>query len=332
MRKLIFVIIIVFICAAAILAVVSLYGSGNGASISSALYINEIMASNKQAVPDEYGDFPDWVELYNASDSDIDLSNYGLSNSKKQTAKWLFPNGSVIKAKSYLVIYCSGNSNSGRYYASFRISADDALVLTNPTGQFTDSLQLTAVAKNASLGRDENGNWVELLHPTPGFPNTEAGLLAYRESLMSSSSDNGIRINELMASNSLTYPGSYNDYPDWVELYNTTNAAVDISGYGLSDDIGQPRKWIFPEGTLIEPNGYLIICCSSRDGLFNGELHTSFNLRAYGEDIVFSAPNGEIIDSTTYSSLDSDISLARSVDGTGEFVQAQNPSPGSANN
>lgn len=332
MRKLVFVIIIALICTAAIIAVVALSGGSGSTSINSALYINEVMASNKQAISDEYGNFPDWIELYNASDSDIDLSNYGLSNSKKQLAKWLFPSGSVIKAKSYLVVYCSGNANSGQYYTSFRLSVDDALVLSNPTGQFTDSLQLTAVAKNATLGRDESGNWIELEHPTPGFPNTEAGLLEYKESLMSASFDNGIRINELMASNSLAYPGSFNDYPDWVELYNTTSTTVDISGCGLSDDIDQPRKWVFPEGTIIESNGYLIICCSSRDGLFNGELHTSFNLRAYGEDVVFSAPNGEIIDVTSYSSLGSDISFARVADGTGEFEQTQNFTPGNPNN
>ena len=50
-------------------------------------------------------------------------------------------------------------------------------------------------------------------------------------------------INEIMSSNSTTIYDEYGNSPDWIELYN--DIEIDLSGYGLSDDINDPFKWIF---------------------------------------------------------------------------------------
>ena len=55
------------------------------------LVINEVMTSNKGAYSDEYGNTYDWIELYNGSDKDIDLSKYTLSDEESGNAKWIFP-------------------------------------------------------------------------------------------------------------------------------------------------------------------------------------------------------------------------------------------------
>ena len=51
---------------------------------------------------------------------------------------------------------------------------------------------------------------------------------------------------------------------DWVELYNTGPDAVDLAGYGLSDDGAEPRKWVFPPFVLA-PKAFLIVWCSGKD-------------------------------------------------------------------
>lgn len=56
----------------------------------------------------------------------------------------------------------------------------------------------------------------------------------------------GVYITEVMASNMSTVLPNSNDKCDWVELYNSSSQPVDLSGYGLSDNIGRPRKWQFP--------------------------------------------------------------------------------------
>lgn len=54
------------------------------------LILNEVMASNKSVFPDENGEYPDWIEVYNPGDTAIDLSNYGLSDDEQTYAKWVF--------------------------------------------------------------------------------------------------------------------------------------------------------------------------------------------------------------------------------------------------
>ena len=64
-----------------------------------------------------------------------------------------------------------------------------------------------------------------------------------------------VRISEIMDSNKGSVPDENGEYYDWIELYNTSSEAVDISGCGLSDDITGGIKFVFPQGTRIEAGG-----------------------------------------------------------------------------
>ncbi len=330
-----FTLIIVAVIAVVCLVLVFRFSgssSAGGESGAVKLRLNEVMTSNKGAVPDANGDFPDWIEIYNPTEKDINISGFGLTDDKLVSAKWVFPGGTTIKANGYVVVYCSGEIESGPMHASFKLSGTDEIVFSNAAGRPIDQLALRSVGKNLSLGRDEAGNWVEQAAPSPGYPNTDAGAQAYRDSIQVTVIDNGIRINEFMASNATTLPGLNGDYPDWIELYNTTGAPVDISGCGLSDDVNQPMKWLFPAETVIQPKSVLLILCSGREGLIDGELHAPFGLRAYKEDVVFAGANGAVIDSYSYNNQETDISMARIPDGTGEFQICTQPTPGFLNN
>ena len=70
-----------------------------------------------------------------------------------------------------------------------------------------------------------------------------------------------IIISEVMASNDsvATYPKA--GYTDWVEIFNSGDTAVDLGGWGLSDNPEKPRKWLFPDGTTIRPGEYRVILC-----------------------------------------------------------------------
>ncbi|MCW8849003.1 MAG: lamin tail domain-containing protein, partial [Melioribacteraceae bacterium] len=76
-------------------------------SIGQRILINEIMSSNSSFYYDEYGDTPDWIEIYNGSDETIDLSTYYLSDDKNIPNKWAFP---VIQLEpdSILLVNASG--------------------------------------------------------------------------------------------------------------------------------------------------------------------------------------------------------------------------------
>ncbi len=305
---------------------------GKSSAVVSNVRINEVMASNKGAVPDENGDYPDWVELYNAGSAPADISGYGLSDDIVVLAKWTFPQGTVIPAGGYLVVYCSGDSSAGPLHANFRLNATEVLVLTNKTGRDVDSVSLTSVGQNLSCGRTEaSANVWAAMSPSPGFPNTDEGVAAYRAQLSVGVENPGVYINEFMASNATTLMTASGEYADWIELYNGSGRDVDLSEYGLSDDMNRATKWTFPAGTVIPADGYLVVFCDGADGLDEaGALHATFGLRTYQEAVVLSY-RGHIIDSVEYTSQETDVSMARTVDGTGEFAPASQPTPGYPN-
>ena len=136
-------------------------GSGTDAATTAQVEINEVMTSNKGTVPDETGAFPDWVEIYNNTDAALDISGYGLSDDLLSAAKWTFPDGSVIPARGYLVVFCSGDVTRGKMHAGFKLSASDEVILSTVSGTVVDSIALRSVTSGYSLGRsaDDGTTW-----------------------------------------------------------------------------------------------------------------------------------------------------------------------------
>ena len=135
-------------------------------------------------------------------------------------------------------------------------------------------------------------------------------------------------LNEIMSSNSTTLSDEDGDYPDWVELYNAGSEPVDLSGYGLSDDTLNTKKWMFGS-VSINPGEYLIVFASDKDR--NGlTLHTNFKISASGERILLSDTSGVVIDYVDLPELNSDLSYARFTDASLPWI-IQEPSPGSLN-
>jgi len=61
------------------------------------IVINEFMASNDATVADQDDEFDDWIELYNNSDSDIDVSGYFLSDDPEDQMKYELPEGTMLQ-------------------------------------------------------------------------------------------------------------------------------------------------------------------------------------------------------------------------------------------
>lgn len=98
-------------------------------------------------------------------------------------------------------------------------------------------------------------------------------------------------MNEMMASNASTLEDQFNEFPDWIEIYNAGSEAIQLENYWLSDDLSEPRKWNLP-GMLLEPGAYYIIFASGRDirtGL--SHWHTVVNT---GEEWKYLAPQGPV--------------------------------------
>ena len=300
---------------------------GSSRAPADAVALSEIMISNKGSVPDNLGGYPDYIELHNGSSERADISGYGLSDSLLEGAKYVFPAGTVLEPGAYVVVWCGGEAEDGMH-APFKLSAGEEAVLFDASGRPLDTAVLNSVDSGMVLRR-EGEVWTQA-KPCPGYPKTEAGMAEYEASLKETE-DIGLYINEFMASNATTICDSFGSYSDWIELYNSTDTDMDISGFGISDNLSQPMKYRFPDGTTIAAKGYLVVFCSGNEGMQNGELHAPFGLRSYGEDVVIANRAGRIIDSYSFKNQETDVSMARIPDGTGEFQSNSQPSPGYPN-
>jgi hypothetical protein len=162
-----------------------------------------------------------------------------------------------------------------------------------------------AVANNASLSVS--------FYP----PGTEHQMLTYNvQSEVQSAAT--VVINEFMAANKGIIKDENDETEDWIELYNTTNAAVDLSGYVLTDDDANLDKFVFAEGTTIPANGYIIVW-ADEDGT-QGPLHANFKLSATGEKIILLNKSKVEIDRIEFGTQQSDLSSARQPNGVGNFA------------
>lgn len=134
-------------------------------------------------------------------------------------------------------------------------------------------------------------------------------------------------INEIMADNTATLADPAGEYDDWVELYNRGDEPLDLAGYHLSDDVGNPLAYALPEVTL-PPGGYHLIWCDNDPD--QGPDHADFRLSKDGETLLLSSMT-ETVDRVDFGPQTSDISWARQPDGSENWVDCWGASPGSAN-
>lgn len=143
-----------------------------------------------------------------------------------------------------------------------------------------------------------------------------------------------IVINEIMADNRSTLedPDEPLEYPDWFELHNLSNLAIDMGGMYLTDDPANLRQYRIPDGVVIAPRGYLLFIADSEPE--QGPLHVTFNLNKDGETLVLydiDARGNQVIDQVTFGPMQPDVSWGRSPFNQDEWMAFNTPSPGRHN-
>jgi hypothetical protein len=126
-------------------------------------------------------------------------------------------------------------------------------------------------------------------------------------------------INELQAANSQTQTDEAGEFDDWIELYNKGTQTADLSGYYITDNEWNLTKWEIPEGTLLQPDSYLIIWAD--EDSIQGSYHANFKLSATAESLTLLNGEGFIADQVDFANLTTDAAWARNPNGTGPFVE-----------
>lgn len=254
-------------------------------------------------------DDPDWVEVYNASDVEVDISGYLIYDSGGQSGskpKMAFPQGTVIAAKGFFVITVDTDGEAG-----FGISSGgDELWLENANGNLIDNLIVPAMEITQSFGRNPDGsNNVELLNTiTKGAPNSTSAPVAI------------VKINEI-------YSKGTAENLDWIEFYNTSSFEADLSGFKIYDSGGQEGtkpKMEVPAGTIIPANSWFVIVVDTED-------ESGFGLSGSGEEVWLENAAGNIIDNIVFPALEENQSYGRYPDGDDNLQVLYVTTPGAMN-
>ncbi len=165
-----------------------------------AIYINEILASNVGTNADmvDFGDFSDWIELYNAENVPVDISGFYITDDLTNPNKWQIPTNTIISAKGFYRLWTDGfDDTPGQEYirewwpgnipyttqwshTNFKLAKEGEEVgLFDASGQLIDSIIYGSQIEDVSYGRkpDGTGNWFFFGEPTPQASNNTEGVL-----------------------------------------------------------------------------------------------------------------------------------------------------------
>jgi hypothetical protein len=150
-------------------------GGSHPTSIADAsLSINEIMPLNVLTTKDENGAVSPWIELYNPTGQDLDLTGYALTDDFNVPMKAVLPSGVVAKAHGTVLLWADQNPAAGPTHVNlFLPAAGGSLGLARPDGSFINRLTFGAQSVDLSAAREPDGssNWVTEWNVSPGAAN-----------------------------------------------------------------------------------------------------------------------------------------------------------------
>ncbi len=230
----------------------------------------------------------DAVELHNRGLA-ADLTGWQLAESLTDENPYIFPEGSTLEARGYLVVTEVTLDRDG-----------DALFLLDPNGEPVDEIRFGYQPAGYTLGR-LGGAWT-LTVPTLGAANVKQPLGSAEE----------VRITEILAATDKRFR------EDWIELYNDSSLPVALADWRLTDNPeGDPEAHRFPPHTYLAGKTFwkLIADGSSADG------HVDFALDANGESLALISPDGQIREIVLLSPQTQDTSQAWTFDGASFFPE-----------
>ena len=295
----------------------------NASGETSPVVINRVMTSNPSACFSVDGEYYDWLELSNLSDDPVSLKGWRISDDVDLRGAFEFGDITLPGGGS-LIVHCAprpGDYDGGEVFCGFRLDSDgELLALSDDRRQLVQVLDVPAMAASQVYRRDADGEYRAVSFAQMA----SEGAVDLRPAF----DPGGVMISEVMASNRATARDADGDWPDWLELYNGSSAPVDLTGWALSDDDANQRKWVFPTVAL-QPGEYRLLFASGKDRREGDELHLNFKLSTGGEVVRLYDPRGNVVSWVEYDALGVEQSLSRQPDGG--MTDGLRPTPGFEN-
>ncbi len=154
---------------------------------SAQVVINEYSCSNYDTFVDQFQEYNDWFELYNASSSSTNIGGCYLSDDPTSVTKWKIPTGTTIPAHGFIRFWASGRDNTslGEYHTNFKLTQTktppESIVFSDANGNIIDQQLLSVTQKEHSNGRKPDGSsvWGVFTTPTPGASNSSTQYQRY---------------------------------------------------------------------------------------------------------------------------------------------------------
>lgn len=312
------------------------------ASVQENLQITEMMF-NPPA-----GDAFEFVELHNTHETSA-LSMNGVSFTNG--IDLVFPNGVQIPAGGYILAVPSKTAAEQTAFRT-QYGLDASVVLVGPySGKLAnggEQITLTSLqtkkklisftfndARGWPLAADGAGH--SMVPKTSALPNEAAGALDYGDNWRMSYAIGGspgkadseptasLVINELYANAS---PGQ----TEWIELFNTANATIDLGGWYLSDDENNLKKWAIPAAEL-SAGAWISY---DKANHYDNPAGSGFGLSGDGDQLFLSYLPGvagidRVVDAVSFKAQDADRAYGRYTDGNPYFVLTKKDTRGKAN-
>lgn len=141
-------------------------------SIIRPVRINEVSASNEVFINESFKKH-DWIELYNTTSSSYDASGMFLSDKLSQPEKYVIPDGTVIPANGYLIIWCDKESGT-QLHAPFKLDNKDenVILLTAADHSWADTLTYKKHTGYQSVGLYPDGGNTSYVMNRPSIGKT----------------------------------------------------------------------------------------------------------------------------------------------------------------
>ncbi|MGE5610324.1 MAG: lamin tail domain-containing protein, partial [Bacillota bacterium] len=309
------------------------------------LRITELMyhpAPPPDSSPYSADDF-EFIELQNTGLASLDLAGYTFTNG----IHFIFPDGARIDPAERIVLVRNRAAFQNRYGTGIPIAGEYLGALDNAGARITLTTNLGQVIEDFTYKDGwyaiADGDGYSLVARDPDATDT---ILSSKDGWRPSNPLNGapavadpglapgtIVINELMS-----HPSA--DQGDWLELYNNSDAPVDLSGWFLSDSDEDLTKYRLLAGTMIGPHAYLVFTQAQHFGnVSNPGCRVPFGFQEHtGDQAYLTSSDGQgnlggYRESVDFGAADRDASFGLHIKSTGgsDFVAQSTPTPGQAN-
>ena len=294
------------------------------------LFINEFLASNTNCYADEFGEYDDWVEIYNAGTEPINIGGMYITDKLDQPMYYQIPSSkpdsTTIQPGGFLLLWCDEDLTQGVLHVNIKLKGGGEQIGLYDTDGVTpiDMLTYDDQTTDISYGRTVDGgpDWTFFQSPTPGRTNNQVVVTP------------DLVINEFLAINDSIFFDNFGEDEDWVEIYNVGAVPVDIGGMYITDSLATPTMWQIPttspDSTIIAPGSFLVLWCDKDTE--QGILHVDLKLSGNGEQLgLFDTDGLTPIDALTFYDQQDNVSYGRYTDGETNWVFFSSPTPGAPN-